>query len=138
MTNFFSKVISSSASGLSTSSQRRNGTNLKLAERYICHRVPCGPWSGRMKLWEPERTRSLFGEGETNRHRHRDKSYSHGSKNACKEIPITTTTSTEEEYYEFLAFKKETLWWIIVFFMSFVTHLYSNNNWKHLWCEYIS
>lgn len=52
----------------STSSQRRNGTNLKLAERYICHRVPSGPWSGRMKLWEPERTRSLFGEGETNRH----------------------------------------------------------------------
>lgn len=94
VTNFSSKVISSSASGLSTSSQRRNGTNLKLAERYICHRVPREPWSGRMKLWEPERTRSLLGEGKTNRHRHRDTS--HGWKNACKEIPITSLTGTDE------------------------------------------
>lgn len=36
----------------------RPGTNLKLAEGYICHKVPGGPWSGRMKLWEPECTRS--------------------------------------------------------------------------------
>lgn len=35
------------------------GTNLKLAEGYICHRVPCGLWSGRMELWELECRRSL-------------------------------------------------------------------------------
>lgn len=40
------------------------GTNLKLAEGYICHRVPSGPWSGRMKLWGPEHTRSPLAGAE--------------------------------------------------------------------------
>lgn len=39
----------------------RAGTNLKLAEGYICHIVPRGPWSGWMKLWEAECTRSPLG-----------------------------------------------------------------------------
>lgn len=37
------------------------GTNLKLVERYICHRVPGEPWSGQMKLWEAEGSRSPSG-----------------------------------------------------------------------------